>query len=85
MTISVMYSYEWDPALPESERKFESEPSEEFCRTIMEMNMLYTRAEIEQISGELGYSVFDRRGGDGCKHVWKSNTVVEKDGKTRII
>ena len=56
----------------------------------MEMDKLYSRYEIEQISQRLGYSVFDRRGGfwrhkDGtttpyCRHSWKSNIVVKKGG-----
>ena len=61
-----------------------------FCRKLMEMDKLYSRYEIEQISQRLGYSVFDRRGGfwrhkDGtttpyCRHSWKSNIVVKKGG-----
>lgn len=59
-----------------------------FCAKMMELNRFYTRAEIEQISARLGYSVFDRRGGfyqrkNGtvtpyCRHHWKSNVVVKK-------
>lgn len=58
-----------------------------FCAKMMKLNRLYSRAEIEQISQRLGYSVFDRRGGfwrhkDGtttpyCRHRWQSNIVVK--------
>lgn len=64
-----------------------------FCRKLMEMDKLYSRYEIEQISQRLGYSVFDRRGGfwrhkDGtitpyCRHFFKSNIVVKKGGTAR--
>lgn len=59
-----------------------------FCAKMMALNRLYSRAEIEQISQRLGYSVFDRRGGfwrhkDGtttpyCRHRWQSNIIVKK-------
>ena len=60
-----------------------------FCAKMMELDRLYTRAEIESISARLGYSVFDRLGGfyhnpktdittPYCRHHWKSNLVVKK-------
>lgn len=62
-----------------------------FCAKMMDLDRLYSRYEIEQISQKLGYSVFDRRGGfwskpDGtvsasCRHNWKSNIVVKKGDK----
>ena len=44
----------------------------------MELNRLYTRYDIEQISQRLGYSVWDRKGGDDCRHRWVSQIVVKK-------
>jgi hypothetical protein len=54
----------------------------------MQLNRMYSRAEIEAISARLGYSVFDRRGGwwtmpngehsPSCRHVWQSQTVIKK-------
>lgn len=59
-----------------------------FCAKMMELNRLYSRADIETISARLGYSVWDRRGGwmtqaDGsktpyCRHQWNTVTVVKK-------
>lgn len=76
--ISIKYSYEG----PQDSR------NRPFCAKLLKLNRLYSRAEIEQISQRLGYSVFDRRGGfwmhkDGhitpyCRHHWKSNIVVKK-------
>lgn len=55
------------------------------CRKIMELDRFYTRAEIEQISQRLGYSVFDRVGGaldengnPNCACKWESSVVSKK-------
>ena len=58
--------------------------SREFCKEMMKMNRLYTRAEIDQLTGILGYDVWKRRGGwytvpesspaihiPSCRHYWK--------------
>lgn len=77
--ISVRYSYEG----PQDSR------NRPFCAKLLQLNRLYTRAEIERISARLGYSVWDRRGGwytlpgtndhrPYCRHRWKSNLVVQK-------
>jgi len=77
--IFIKYSYEG----PEDSR------NRPFCAKMMELNRLYSRYDIEQISQRLGYSVFDRRGGfwnnsgtvePHCRHNWKSNIVVKKGG-----
>jgi hypothetical protein len=54
----------------------------------MQLDKLYTRAEIEAVSARLGYSVFDRRGGwwtmpngdhsPSCRHLWMAQTVIKK-------
>lgn len=60
-----------------------------FCARMMELNRLYTRAEIETISRRLGYSVFNRRGGwyhnpstdtttPYCRHTWVSLVVINR-------
>ena len=59
-----------------------------FCAKLMELNRLYKRSDIENISERLGYSVWDRRGGwftqpDGdarpyCRHDWYALTVTKK-------
>ncbi len=77
--VSIKYSYEG----PEDSR------NRPFCARLLKLNRLYSRAEIESISGRLGYSVFDRRGGfwthkgtdittPYCRHNWKSNVVIKK-------
>lgn len=79
--IFVKYSYEG----PQDSR------NRPFCAKMMQLNRLYTRADIEKISERLGYSVFDRRGGfwnkgngvisPSCRHFFKSNIVIKKGGK----
>jgi hypothetical protein len=59
-----------------------------FCAKLMELNKLYSRSDIEDLSIRLGYSVWDRRGGwftqpDGehrpyCRHSWNALTVIRK-------
>lgn len=76
--ILIKYSYEG----PKDDR------NRPFCRKLLELDRLYSRAEIERISLRLGYSVFDRRGGwwtqpDGthsptCRHRWQSNVITRK-------
>lgn len=57
-----------------------------FCRKLLDLDRLYSRLEIENISERLGYSVWDRRGGwwgdkPYCRHRWVSHVVVKKGGK----
>ncbi|WP_157753292.1 hypothetical protein [Chitinophaga sp. MD30] len=77
-SIQVMYSYEG----PEDDR------NRPFCAKMLELDRLYSRADIEAISTKLGYSVWARRGGwytdpktgaprPYCRHTWVSNVVVK--------
>lgn len=77
--VSIKYSYEG----PKDEK------NRPFCAKILELDRLYSRFEIEQISQRLGYSVWDRRGGwytvpgtdthrPYCRHRWQSNVVVKR-------
>lgn len=79
--ISIKYSYEVKPNI--------GPPiianTRPFCIRMLNLNRLYSRAEIEQISARLGYSVFDRKGGfwghrPECRHRWVSHIVVKKGG-----
>jgi len=77
--ISVRYSYEVKPGIGPAIIA----TTRPFCRKMIELNRLYTRAEIEAISTRLGYSVWDRKGGwwgkkPECRHRWQSNIVVKK-------
>ena len=84
----VRYAYQWKSIVPQGQRDTTKHPSRPFCSKLMELNKLYTRAEIEMLSARLGYSVFDRGGGwwtmpDGehspsCRHQWVSKIVVKK-------
>jgi hypothetical protein len=88
-TFLVRYSYEWKSIVPTTERNTPAHPSRPFCAKLMELDRLYTRADIESISRRLGYSVFDRGGGwwnmgDGvnspsCRHQWVSKVVIKKN------
>lgn len=88
-TFTIRYSYEWLSSIPSSQRDTPNHPSRDFCRRLMKLNKMYTRAEIEAISARLGYSVFDRRGGwwtmpngehsPSCRHRWFSQVVIKKD------
>jgi hypothetical protein len=88
-SFQVRYSYEWRQEIPSSERNTSAHPSRPFCARLMSLNRLYTRSEIQTISGRLGYSVFDRRGGwwtmpngdhsPSCRHVWYAQTVIKRD------
>ncbi len=77
--VYVKYSYEVKPgAGPEL-----IPTSRPFCKKLIELDRLYTRAEIETISQRLGYSVFDRGGGfwgdkPSCRHEWRRNLVIKK-------
>jgi hypothetical protein len=77
--IMVKYSYEVKPGIGPAV----IETTRPFCRKMIQLNRLYSRAEIEAISLRLGYSVWDRRGGwwgnkPECRHRWQSNIVVKK-------
>ena len=87
-TFQVRYSYEWRTDIPSNQRNTPAHPSRQFCARLMQLDRLYSRAEIEQISARLGYSVFDRRGGwwtkpngehsPSCRHRWYAQTVIKK-------
>lgn len=76
--ISVKYSYKWNEDIPDDEKDTPEHPSRPFCKKMMELNRLYSRFDIELISERLGYSVFDRKGGDSCRHRWVSEIVVKE-------
>jgi hypothetical protein len=85
----VLYSYELSP---ESPPLAVGGVSREFCVKLMDAQKLYTRAEIDNMSNEVGGSVWMMRGGwytkpdttihvPHCRHEWQSNLV--KKGSTR--
>lgn len=76
--IFIRYTYEPKPGLDPI-----IETTRPFCRRLIELDKMYSRAEIEMISQRVGYSVFDRKGGwwgdkPECRHRWVSNIVIKK-------
>jgi hypothetical protein len=67
----------------------------DFCRTLIKLNKLYTRADIDQMSEIMGFSVWERRGGwytlpntdvsrPSCRHIWQQQIVVRKGNKIEL-
>lgn len=83
-TTEVLYSYEKRPDAPPLKGE-----SREFCSTLLGLNRLYTRQEIDLISGEVDRNVWRYRGGwysdptkphptPFCRHVWAQNLTVKR-------
>lgn len=83
-SFKVLYSYEERPNVPAA--KSGSRP---LCERLYGSGLFFTREEIQNISNQLGYSVFQLCGGwytnpntgrrtPYCRHEWKRNVVVEK-------
>lgn len=85
--ILLRYTYE---KRPEASGPAVIDTTRPFCRKLIELRdkgRMYSRADIEQITARVGYSVFDRSGGfwyhDGkadprCRHYWKTNILMRK-------
>jgi len=82
--ISIRYSYEVDPILGPPVIS----TTRPFCKRLIGLDKVYSRAEIEQISQRLGYSVWKRRGGfyynkitkkttPYCRHLWVEQVIVK--------
>jgi hypothetical protein len=85
----VLYSYELRPNIPDLKAGSQSRP---LCQELMRRSLLFTREEIQNISNQLGYSVFQLCGGwyrrpgtnivtPYCRHEWKRNVVIEKTSR----
>lgn len=79
--VYVKYSYEVKPGIGPAVIK----TTRPFCRRMIALNRIYSRADIEKISVRLGYSVWDRKGGwwggnPECRHRWVSHVVIKKGG-----
>jgi len=86
-SFKVLYSYEERPNIPAA--KSGSRP---LCERLYGSGLFFTREEIQNISNQLGYSVFQLCGGwytnpntgrrtPFCRHEWKRNVVVEKTSR----
>ena len=84
--MSVRYSYELEPFAPPLNPGGTSRP---FCEKLTTMDKLYTREEIDRISGIVGYSVWLVRGGwyhnpekdvntPYCRHIWQAGVYIKK-------
>ncbi len=76
--IFIKYTYEAKPGLEPI-----IETTRPFCKRLIELNRVYTRSEIEQISQRIGYSAWDRKGGfwgskPECRHRWVKLIVIKK-------
>ena len=57
----------------------------DFCRRLIQLNRVYTKTEIDQMTNILGYDVYNRRGGYwnrgngnisySCRHIWRSELI----------
>jgi hypothetical protein len=86
-SFKVLYSYEERPNVPAA--KSGSRP---LCEKLYGSGLFFTREEIQNISNQLGYSVFQLCGGwytnpntgrrtPFCRHEWKRNVVVENTSR----
>jgi len=83
--LEVLYSYELRPDAPDLVPGGKSRP---FCEKLIELDRLYSREEINQISASIGRDVWYYRGGwyhnpdtdkntPSCRHLWKMNLTVK--------
>ena len=82
--IQIRYQYQVSPGLGDAIIP----TTRDFCRDLIELDRVYSRADIERISQRLGYSVWQRRGGfyhnprtgvttPYCRHRWVEQVVIK--------
>jgi hypothetical protein len=83
--IFIMYDYDLAPGVP---GPLLLDTSREFCREIVKMNKMWTLTDIQNLSFEYGYDVWERRGGfwrhkgtdettPYCRHIWSQKIVTK--------
>lgn len=83
--ISVVYSYEKRPNAPDLVK---GGKSRDFCATLIRLDKVYTREEINMISTAVDRDVWSYRGGwyhnpntdintPSCRHFWKQNVIYK--------
>lgn len=83
--LEVLYSYELKPSAPDLVK---GGKSRDFCRALISLDRLYTRAEIDQISGQVNRDVWTYRGGwyhnpdtgvntPSCRHEWRQHITIK--------
>jgi hypothetical protein len=91
----IRYKYDWRPEFKSNAASLEAN-SRDFCKTLLRLNKLYTRQDIDQMSSIMGYSVWDRRGEwytlpgtnvsrPSCRHIWQQQIVVRKGNKIELV
>jgi DNA-binding MarR family transcriptional regulator len=84
--VEVMYSYGLNPSVSGPILLKTSRP---FCDELVKANLLYSREDINSISAEVGWDVWEHRGGywrqkgtditrDYCRHAWLQRVVRKK-------
>lgn len=92
-TFEIRYRYDLRPELRNESKVIDT--TRDFCRTLIKLNKLYTRQDIDQMSSIMGFSVWDRRGGwytlpgtdlsrPSCRHIWQQQLVVRKGNKIEL-
>lgn len=85
-SVEVVYTYEERPDAPPLVPGGESR---DFCRTMLRLNRVYTRQEIDSISTAVGRNVWLYRGGwyhdprtdknqPSCRHYWRQSVVLKR-------
>lgn len=85
INVEILYSYEWRPGFNNKDLK----TSREFCSDLINLDFLYTRAEIDNLSNEFGTDVWTFKGGwytnpktdaptPQCRHIWFQHVVKRK-------
>jgi hypothetical protein len=91
----IRYKYDWRPEFKSNAASLEAN-SRDFCKTLLRLNKLYTRQDIDQMSSIMGYSVWDRRGEwytlpgtnvsrPSCRHIWQQQIVVRKGNTIELV
>jgi len=91
-SFKVLYSYEERAGVPDAKSGSRPLCEKLFNADGVGKSLLFTREEIQNISNQLGYSVFQLCGGwytnpntsvrtPYCRHEWKRNVVVEKTSR----
>jgi len=81
----IVYGYDWRAGFNNADK----ETSRDFCKDLMEKDLLYTRAEIDMMKNDLGTDVWTFKGGwytkpntdqhfPYCRHTWHQYLVKKK-------
>jgi predicted transcriptional regulator len=87
MPTELLVRYQYEKA-PNTKGDIIIDTSREFCRSVVRVNRVYSREDINAMSALLGYDVWKRRGGwytipdsspavhrPSCRHIWASKVI----------